>query len=193
MGSTGAMEKHERLSLLVQTMAHTHDSKQWDRCVEIGDAWLREEDGKMPALVCIWYAQSLMGVGRFDDAVPWARVAAEAIHPETLEESIGLCAARSTYAQSLARVGKFAASKRVLKQMVETPIDHPETLEKQGHITLAISNDWGTAWAMHERRAANVLPDELAPWDGVTKQRVGVLHEQGMRRRPLCALAPVGG
>jgi len=175
------MESHERLSMLVQTMSHTHDAKQWERCVEIGDAWLREENGRMPALVCIWYAQSLMGVGRFDDAVPWAKVAAEAITPETTEEAIGLCAARSTYAQALARVGKFAASKRVLKQMVETPIQHPETLEKQGHILLAISDRWRDAWAMHEHRASNAaLPDGLARWDGVTQQRVGVLHEQGI-------------
>lgn len=174
------MEPHERLALLVQTMAHTHDAKQWDRCVEIGDAWLREEGGRMPALCSIWYAQSLMGVGRFDDAAPWGKVAVEAIHPETIEEQIGLCAARSTYAQSLARIGQFRAAKRVLRQMVETPIAHPETMEKQGHIMLAIGNDWKEAWAMHEHRAANVLSDGLTRWDGVTKQRVGVLHEQGI-------------
>lgn len=163
-----------------QAMAEAHDAKRWDRCVEVGDAWL-EARGEMPALCAVWYAQSLMAMGRLDEAVHWAKVPAERLPSGTLGERIAQCAARSTYAQALARVGRFVKAKSVMKQMASVPVEHPETLEKQGHILLAISDKWRQGWAMHEARSHNAtLPDDLPRWNGMDRGTVGVLHEQGI-------------
>lgn len=158
-------------------MSEAHDSKQWDACVTVGDAWV-DARGEMPLLPATWYAQSLMAVGRYDEAVKWAEVACRNM-PRS--EPIALCAVRSTYAQALARVGRFSHARKVLKEMVAVPVDAPEAREKQGHILLAISDKWKQGWEMHEaRNEGRPMPDGLVAWDGKTKGRVAVLHEQGL-------------
>lgn len=173
-------EKARNTLLGISAMAEAHDAKAWAKCVAVGDAWL-EARGVMPALCCVWYAQSLMGVGRYDEAVSWAEIAVKHLPSQTTEQRIALCAARSTYAQALARVGRFVKAKSILKQMTQAPIEHPETLEKQGHILLAISDKWKQGWAQHEARLSNTnLPEGFVRWDGVSQGRLAVLHEQGI-------------
>lgn len=161
----------------IEAMSLCHDSKMWARCVEVGDAWL-DARGEMPVIAATLYAQSLQAVGRFEEAVRWAKVAYDKM-PRS--EPVAVCAARSTYAQALARVGKFWHARKVLKEMVAVPLSDPETREKQGHITLAISDRWKEGWAMHEARLeGRPMPDGLIQWDGKTKGRIAVLHEQGI-------------
>ena len=164
----------------LHAMAEAHDTKRWAQCVAVGDAWL-EARGSLPAVACIWYAEAQMATGHPDVGLPWAEIAATNIKPTTLSEEIGLCAARSAYAQCLASVGKMVKAKSVLKKMVKTPVLHPETLEKQGHITLAVTDKWRTGWSMHESRGVNTtLPDGLQRWDVTSQGVLGVLHEQGI-------------
>lgn len=161
----------------VEAMSAAHDSKQWGKCVEVGDAWV-EARGEIPILVTVWYAQSLQAVGRLEEAEKWA---ATAYAKMPRSEPVGVCAARSCYAQALARVGKFSHARKVLREMVAVPVDDAETRWKQGHITLAITDKWEKGWAMHEgRREGKPMPDGLLEWDGVTKGRVAVLHEEGI-------------
>lgn len=158
-------------------MAESHDGKEWNKCVEVGDAWI-EARGSLPVLACVWYAQSLMVTGRVDEAVRWAETA---VRNMPKDEEVALCAARSTYAQCLSSLGRFSHARKVLKEMVEKPIDHPETLEKQGHILLTISDKWTQGWAQHEARLRErEMPDGFVQWDGKSKGVVGILHEQGI-------------
>lgn len=176
----GVLGLDDTATVAFHAMAESHDAKQWAKCVAVGDAWL-EARGELPALCCVWYAQSLMGVGRYNDAVPWARVAAENMPSGDVGEQIAQCAARSTYAQALGRIGHFRKARQVLKQMVAPCIEHAETKEKQGHILLATTDKWRVGWALHEQRESNAtIPDGLTRWDGVSKGTVGVLHEQGI-------------
>lgn len=165
--------------IAVEAMSEAHDTKQWAKCVEVGDAWI-DAHGEMPALCCIWYAQSLQGVRRYEEAMQWAKVAVENI---PASEPFALCAARSTYAQALSRLGLFHAARNVLKELVAVPIDEPEAMEKQGHTLLAISDKWKRGWQWQEarlRQEHRPFPRQCRPWDGVTKEPVAILHEQGI-------------
>lgn len=163
----------------VLAMSEAHDAKQWDRCVAVGDAWL-EARGEMPALCIIWYAQALMGVKRYGEALQWSKTALDAL-PE--HETLGRAAALGGYAQALGSVGEFKKARAALKQFLEVPTSDPEAIEKQGHILLTLSDKWAKGWAMHEARFQNgskVLPPNCVPWDGKAKVPVAVLHEQGI-------------
>lgn len=161
----------------LDALAEAHDSKQWAKAARVGDAWIAAR-GEMPLLACVLYAQSLMGVGRYADALPWAKAASLKM-PD--DEPTAACAAHSCYAQALARTGQFVASRRALKQMIAVKAEHPEAVEKQGHVRLAISEKWEQGWAMHEARLhGKTMPARTRLWDGVTKEPVHVLHEQGI-------------
>lgn len=159
-------------------MSEAHDAKKWAECVAVGDAWL-EARGEMPAICAIWYAQSLMGVKRLDEALRWSKLAVDSV-PE--HETMGKAAALGGYAQALGSIGEFTKARRVLKEFVDVPSDDPEAIEKQGQIVLAISDKWKQGWAMHEKRmgSSKQLPPNCRQWDGKTKERVAVLHEQGI-------------
>lgn len=165
--------------LALDALAEAHDAKAWDKAAALGDAWI-EARNEMPLLAGILYAQSLMGVGRYRDALPWARAASMKM-PE--EETTAATAAHSCYAQALARTGDYTGARRALKRMVTVPATHPEALEKQGHVLMATSNKWKQGWALHESRlVGKQLPLNTRLWDGVTKESGGihVLHEQGI-------------
>lgn len=147
-----------------QAMANAHDMQRWSDVVAVGDAWY-EARGQMTPLAATWYAQALQGVGRYDEAVKWAGVAAKKMPREDIIPRI---AAWSTYAQALARIGHFERSRTAMSTAVSIAIDHDETLEKQGHmlacLALSAKKDvtvhgrmvpreqlWGKAWAMMER------------------------------------------
>jgi hypothetical protein len=166
-------------SIALEAMAEAHDMKKWRSCSQLGDAWIAAR-GELPALASVWYAQSLMAVGRLSEALRWAEGAARTI-PAT--DLVAKAAARATYAQALARAGRFTAARRQLRHLTAEPLESSrETLEKQGHVLLAIAPErWADAWRMHEARESNKeLPDGLPRWDGRKKCRVAVLHEQGI-------------
>ena len=179
-----------------EAMSTAHDMRMWDKVVAVGDAWVAARD-QLPATAAVWYAQSLQGVGRFEEAMRWAHVAVQGM-PQ--DETIPRIAAWSTYAQSLARVGQVAKAKEAVASAVSIRADHDETIEKQGHMVavLALSARrslpvagrmvsperlWPLAWEMMEARLTQeekALPPGFRWWDGRTKEPVAVLHEQGM-------------
>lgn len=163
----------------VEAMSEAHDAKDWAKCAAVGDAWL-EARGEMPALCAVWYAQSLLSIGRVQDALVWAKVAAQNI-PSS--ETLGRMAAMGCYAQVLAALGYFGRSRKVFREMVLVEHEHPEAREKLGHITLAVTDKWAKGWALHEARLENdkrPFPENCRPWNGVSQEPVAVLHEQGI-------------
>lgn len=169
----------ETCQTAVLAMSEAHDAKKWADCVAVGDAWI-EARGEMPALCIIWYAQSLMGVKRYGEALRWSKVAVDAL-PE--HETLGRAAALGGYAQALGSVGEFKKARAVLKQFMAIPTADPEAIEKQGHIQLTLTDKWAKGWAMHEARFQNgskQLPPNCVAWDGKAKVSVAVLHEQGI-------------
>lgn len=161
-------------------MADAHDLKLYEKVVTLGDAWIAAR-GEMPGLAMVWYAQGLMAQYRLEDALLMAGFATDALkdsHP------IAYCAALAAYGQALARTGDFAEARRQLKIMATlTGTDDGETMEKQGHTLLAISSQWAKGWRMTEGRLKSPgrgLPEQVRPWDGVTREPVAVLHEQGI-------------
>lgn len=161
----------------LEALAEAHDAKLWAKAAELGDAWVAAR-GEMPLLACVLYAQSLMGVGRYRDALPWARAASTRM-PE--EETTACTAAHSCYAQALARCGDYTEARRALKRMIYVPATHPEAIEKQGHVIMATSNKWAKGWAMHETRLdGKQFPPDTTLWDGVSAGPLAVVHEQGI-------------
>lgn len=178
------------------TMGIAHDLQEWQKVVDVGDAWYAAR-GQMSPTAATWYAQALQGVGRYQEAVQWAGVAAKHMPKD---EPIPQIAAWSTYSQALARIGHFERARVAMSTAVSIKIDHDETMEKQGHMLacLALSAKkgivvhgslvpkerlWAKAWGMMERRLSQEekrLPPGYRPWDGVTKEPVTVLHEQGL-------------
>ncbi len=167
-------------------MSEAHDAKQWAKCVKVGDAWV-DARGELPALCAVWYAQSLLGVGRYNDALRWAHVAVGSI---PASEKLGMCAAKGCYAQILAARGDYMASRKILREMIRVPQGDPEAQEKMAHVALAVSDDWRRGWTDHEARLRNTkrpFPANCRPWDGVTQEPVAVLHEQGIGDAVLAA------
>jgi hypothetical protein len=164
----------------LSAMAEAHDAKEWARCAAVGDAWI-EVRGELPALAAAWYGQSLMATYRLEEALVWTKKAVDGLQHA---DRIAYCSALSNYGQALARAGFFRAAKSVLKQMATlSGITDGEAREKQGHVLLSITDKWATGWAMTEGRLQSpgrgLLPNCRA-WDGVTKEPVSVLHEQGI-------------
>lgn len=181
----------------VEAMGTAHDSRDWEKVVAVGDAWIQAR-GNIEAGCATWYANALMGVRRYEDAVLWAQRSAKAM-PRT--EPVACLAAWATYAQALCRIGHFERAKTAcLTCLAIDPKGHPESLEKQGHIlaTIALTAKkpvnvhgklvqperlWAKAWALMEHRLAEPerqLPKGFRWWDGLTKEPVAVLHEQGL-------------
>lgn len=180
----------------LQAMATAHDLQRWADVVAVGDAWYAAR-GQMTPTAATWYAQALQGVGRYDEAVKWAGVAAKHMPKD---EPIAQIAAWSTYSQALARIGHFERARVAMGTAVSIRVEHDETNEKQGHMlaclaltakkgvvvhghVVARERLWGTAWSMMEKRLTQDekrLPDGYYRWDGVTKEPVTVLHEQGL-------------
>lgn len=162
-----------------QSMQDAHDLKRWADCAALGDAWL-DARGEMPALVCVWYAQALMAERRLDEALFWAAVATDGLKDA---DPIAAVSAFSTYGQALCRAGRWADARKELKKMCAVELPPGEGAEKQGHVYLAISDKWATGWGMTEGRLLSPgrgLPENARAWDGVTKEPVAVLHEQGI-------------
>jgi hypothetical protein len=177
-------------------MGTLHDEQKWDKVVEVGDAWLDARGGMNPT-AATWYAQALMGVGRYGDAVEWAAIATRHMPKD---EIIPRIAAWSTYAQALSRTGQFDRAKRAMASAVSLDADHAQTQEKQGHMlaTMALCSSkpivvrgrrlfpdqlWAAAWELMESRLAEdekKIPPYFHGWDGETKEPVSVLHEQGL-------------
>jgi tetratricopeptide (TPR) repeat protein len=179
-----------------EAMGNAHDLQQWQAVVDVGDAWYEARGGMAPT-AATWYAQALQGVGRYEEAVPWAGVAAKQMPKD---EPIAQIAAWSTYAQALARIGHYERARTAMTTAISIKADHAETTEKQGHMLAVLamtarkdvvvqgsrvsrSQLWPTAWAMMESRLGQEdkqLPPGFRLWDGVTKEPVAVMHEQGL-------------
>lgn len=179
-----------------EAMGQAHDLQQWQKVVDVGDAWYAARGGMTPT-AATWYAQALQGVGRYEEAVPWAGVAAKRMPKD---EPVAQIAAWSTYAQALARIGHFERAKTAMLTAISIKADHDETAEKQGHmlacVALSTKKDvvvqgrsvprvraWAQAWQMMESRLSQAdkqLPPDFRLWDGVTKEPVAVMHEQGL-------------
>lgn len=178
----------------VEAMMEAHDQNRWADVVAVGDAWV-DARGSMSILASVWYSHALLALGRVGEALAWAESAAEKL-PDS--EINGKLAARMTYGQVLASVGKFAKARRVLKDVLRdtAQFSDGEALEQIGYITLAITDRWERGWSLHEARLQREhrgYPSHVTPWDGQATEPVGVLHEQGIGDAVLASrwLAPI--
>lgn len=164
----------------LHAMAEAHDAKRWADCAAVGDAWV-EARGELPALAAVWYGQSLMATYRLEEALTWT---AKAVQGLAHADRIALCSALSNHGQALCRAGFFTAAKSVLKRMATlSGITDGDAREKQGHVLLSIGTRWKDGWAMTEGRLESPgrgMLENARQWDGVTKEPVAVLHEQGL-------------
>ena len=173
---------------VMQAIAAAFDAARWQDIVDLTDAWL-EARGELPGPAAHFRAAGLQGVGRLEEAVPWAQLAVRSITPPKhgLDPSaVPYFAALVGLGQALAIAGHTDEAMRVYRQALRTPVLLPESLASKAHLRLAIKpKQWKKAWQEHEARLHDSKHKAGIPgvpvWDGgPTAGPVVVLHEQGI-------------
>jgi len=174
---------------VIKVIAAAYDATQWETIVDITDAWL-ESRGELPRPAAHFRAAALQGVGRFEEAVGWAEMAAltttqpaNPLDPAAVQyyaSQIGL-------GQAYAVCGRTDESLRAYRKALRVPVLQPESLASKGHLRLAIKpKQWRKGWREHEartldRRTGKNRLDGVPEWDGKpTDGPVLILHEQGI-------------
>lgn len=169
------------------TIAAAFDARQWQRIVDITDAWL-EARGELPGNAAHFRAAALQGVKRYEEALPWAELSIRSIRPPVSAEdpqSVPYFASLIGYGQVLSILGHTAEAMRVYRAALKVPLTNPDSLASSAHLRLAIKpGQWRRGWRDHERRIGSEkvkpLPGPVV-WDGgPTEAPVVVLHEQGI-------------
>ena len=173
---------------VMQAITAAFDATRWQDIVDLTDAWL-EARGELPGPAAHFRAAGLQGVGRLEEAVPWAEVAVASITPPKhgLDPSaVPYFAALVGLGQALAITGHTDQAMRVYREALRTPVLLPESLASKAHLRLAIKpKQWRKAWEEHEARLLDTKSKNGVPgvpvWDGTpTDGPVVVLHEQGI-------------
>lgn len=173
---------------VMQAITAAFDATRWQDIVDITDAWL-EARGELPGPAAHFRAAGLQGVGRLEEAVPWAEVAVAAITPPKHgadPSAVPYFAALVGLGQALAITGHTDKAMRVYREALRVPVFLPESMASKAHLRLAIKpKQWRKAWLEHEARLLDTKNSGGIPgvsvWDGKpTDGPVVVLHEQGI-------------
>lgn len=174
---------------VLKVITAAYDATQWQTIVDITDAWM-ESRGELPRPAAHFRAAALQGVGRFEEAIGWAEMAAltntppaNALDPAAVQ----YYAAQIGLGQAYAVCGRTDESLRAYRKALRVPVLQPEAMASKAHLRLAIKpKQWRKAWQEHEMRildtrtGKNVLVG-VPEWDGKpTDGPVVVLHEQGI-------------
>lgn len=174
---------------VIKVIAAAYDATKWETIVDITDAWLASR-GELPRPAAHFRAAALQGVGRFEEAVGWAEMAAltttqpaNPLDPAAVQyyaSQIGL-------GQAYAVCGRTDEALRAYRKALRVPVLQPESLASKGHLRLAIKpKQWRRGWREHEartldRRTGKNRLEGVPEWDGKpTDGPVLILHEQGI-------------
>ena len=173
---------------ILKAITAAFDATRWQDIVDLTDAWL-EARGELPGPAAHFRAAALQGVGRLEEAVPWAQLAVAAITPpkNALDPSaVPYFAALVGLGQAYAITGHTDKAMQTYRKALRVPVILPESLASKAHLRLAIKpKQWKRAWAEHEARLLDTKQKGGIPgvpvWDGTpTDGPVVVLHEQGI-------------
>lgn len=174
---------------VIKVITAAYDATQWQTIVDITDAWM-ESRGELPRPAAHFRAAALQGVGRFEEAIGWAEMAAVTTTPpaNALDPAaVQYYAAQIGLGQAYAVCGRTDESLRAYRKALRVPVLQPEAMASKAHLRLAIKpKQWRKAWQEHEMRildrrtGTNALVG-VPEWDGKpTAGPVVVLHEQGI-------------
>ncbi len=174
---------------VIKVIAAAYDATQWETIVAITDAWM-ESRGELPRPAAHFRAAALQGVGRFEEAVGWAEMAALTTTQPTNPldpAAVQYYASQIGLGQAYAVCGRTDESLRAYRKALRVPVLQPESLASKGHLRLAIKpKQWRKGWREHEartldRRTGKNRLDGVPEWDGKpTDGPVLILHEQGI-------------
>jgi len=174
---------------VLKVITAAYDATQWQTIVDITDAWM-ESRGELPRPAAHFRAAALQGVGRFEEAIGWAEMAALTTTPpaNALDPAaVQYYAAQIGLGQAYAVCGRTDESLRAYRKALRVPVLQPEAMASKAHLRLAIKpKQWRKAWQEHEmrildKRTGKNRLEGVPEWDGKpTKGPVVVLHEQGI-------------
>lgn len=174
---------------VLKVITAAYDATQWQTIVDITDAWI-ESRGELPRPAAHFRAAALQGVGRFEEAIGWAEMAALTTTPpaNALDPAaVQYYAAQIGLGQAYAVCGRTDESLRAYRKALRVPVLQPEALASKAHLRLAIKpKQWRKAWQEHEmrildKRTGKSRLEGVPEWDGKpTDGQVLVLHEQGI-------------
>ncbi len=174
---------------VLKVITAAYDATQWQTIVDITDAWM-ESRGELPRPAAHFRAAALQGVGRFEEAIGWAAMAALTTTPpaNALDPAaVQYYAAQIGLGQAYAVCGRTDESLRAYRKALRVPVLQPEAMASKAHLRLAIKpKQWRKAWQEHEMRILDTRTGKNAlagvpEWDGKpTDGPVVVLHEQGI-------------